>query len=87
VQTSTEHRAQLTNNQGAGNPQWSYFTYDHAGGQSILSQVQVNDGRPRTITYKSDLSGQTIRRDELQTGEVDNSPGDPRREPFGPSSP
>jgi LysM domain len=35
--------------------------------------VQVNDGRPRNVYYKTDLSGQVYKRDEVDT----NAAGDP----------
>jgi LysM domain len=49
------------------------FAYAHIGAQPLLLTASVSDGRSRTITYKTDLSGQVYKRDE-----VDNSAaGDP----------
>lgn len=39
----------------------------------IVNPVSINDGRPRTVTHRTDLNGQVLRRDE-----ADGSPnGDP----------
>lgn len=51
----------------------STFTYETVGGQAHLKSVQINDGRPRTVTYRTDLFGQVIRRDEADA----NAGGDP----------
>ncbi|WP_158266337.1 HNH endonuclease [Allosphingosinicella deserti] len=37
------------------------YSYNDAG---QLQSAQVNDGRPRTVTYTNDMTGQVIRRDE-----------------------
>ncbi|PSJ42216.1 polymorphic toxin-type HINT domain-containing protein [Allosphingosinicella deserti] len=37
------------------------YNYNDAG---QLQSAQVNDGRPRTVTYTNDMTGQVIRRDE-----------------------
>lgn len=47
------------------------YSYDGSG---HLLSAQINDGRRRTVTYTSDLSGQVIRRDEADTN---YSAGDP----------
>jgi hypothetical protein len=39
----------------------TYFTYD---AQGALKSASINDGRPRTVTYKTNVEGQAIRRDE-----------------------
>ncbi len=49
----------------------TYFSYDGSG---HLLSAQVNDGRPRTVSYTNDLLGQVIRRDE---SDRNYSSGDP----------
>jgi YD repeat-containing protein len=48
-------------------------TFSYNGSGHLLS-AQVNDGRPRTVSYTNDLTGQTIRRDE---SDRNYSSGDP----------
>jgi trimeric autotransporter adhesin len=46
----------------SGQPTYNtYFTYD---AQGALKSASINDGRPRTVTYKTNVEGQAIRRDE-----------------------
>ncbi len=42
----------------------SYYYYNLIGGQAQLSHVEIVDGRPRTVYYRTDALGQGIRRDE-----------------------
>jgi LysM repeat protein len=57
---------------------YSHYSYD-AGG--TLVSAQVNDGRPRKVTYLNDVSGQVLRRDEKDliepTTTEPNKGGDP----------
>lgn len=52
----------------------AYTTNFYYNGSGHLISAQVNDGRPRTVTYTNDLLGQTIRRDE---SDRNYSSGDP----------
>jgi hypothetical protein len=49
----------------------THFYYDGSG---HLVSAQINDGRPRSVSYKNDLTGQTLRRDE---SDRNYSSGDP----------
>lgn len=51
-----------------------YYTYYSYNGLGTLSSVAINDGRPRTVTYSSDVAGQGMRRDEA---DASTATGDP----------
>lgn len=40
------------------------FTMANIAGQMVTKSVLVNDGRARTVTFDTDVSGQVIRRRE-----------------------
>jgi len=42
----------------------SQYYYAQVGGSAQLTSVTTDDGRPRTITFRNDMNGQAIRRDE-----------------------
>jgi hypothetical protein len=50
------------------------FTMANIAGQMVTKSVFVNDGRPRTVTFDTDVSGQVIRRRESDNN---YSQGDP----------
>jgi YD repeat-containing protein len=50
------------------------FTMANIAGQMVTKSVLVNDGRPRTVTFDTDVSGQVIRRRESDNN---YSQGDP----------
>jgi len=50
----------------------STYSYDGIG---ALSSVQINDGRPRTVTFTTDLNGLILQRDE---NDNQSTGGDPR---------
>ncbi|MFZ2032019.1 MAG: DUF6531 domain-containing protein, partial [Vitreimonas sp.] len=52
----------------------STYNYTQVGGQARLDSVTIADGRPRTVSYRTDLSFQVIRRDESDNV---GSQGDP----------
>ncbi|WP_135212625.1 HNH endonuclease [Vitreimonas flagellata] len=52
----------------------STYYYDYLGGAAQVRQVSVADGRARSITYKSDLSGQVMRRDEADNNASNGDP-------------
>lgn len=49
----------------SGNALWTTsYTYAQVGGAAQLTSAGIVDGRPRTVTYRNDVNGQAIRRDE-----------------------
>ena len=42
----------------------TYTTSYYYDGQGNLASAYVGDGRPRSITYRNDMAGQVLRRDE-----------------------
>jgi hypothetical protein len=50
----------------------SLYSYLNIGGSPELRSVQVNDGHPHAILFRTDMTGQIIKRDE---GDLD-TPGD-----------
>ncbi len=63
VQASTAYKASISQ----PTPNTTSFAYEHVGAQALLSSASVTDGRSRTVTYKSDLSGQVYKRDEYDS--------------------
>ena len=52
----------------------STYNYTQIGGQARLDTVVISDGRPRTVTYRTDLSFQIIRRDEADNISTQGDP-------------
>jgi YD repeat-containing protein len=52
----------------------STYNYTQVGGQARLDSVTIADGRPRTVSYRSDLSFQVIRRDESDNVSTQGDP-------------
>lgn len=51
-----------------------YYSYYSYNGLGVLSQVAVNDGIPKTLSYSNDALGQIVRRDESRNSQ-----------PYGPA--
>ena len=51
-------------------------TYTYTG-SGVLSSIYVADGRPRTITFTTDMLGQVVRRDEADSNYNATTGGDP----------
>jgi hypothetical protein len=61
-------------NESSGPTHDSQYTYAQVGGAAQLTTVTTDDGRPRTVTFRNDMNGQAIRRDEADNNA---SYGDP----------
>lgn len=70
-------QSSVTHNPNTSNATLYTTSYASSGSGTLLSAT-IADGRPRTVTYTSDLAGQTIRRDEADN----NSAGDPHEVPL-----
>lgn len=67
-------QSQITNNTDVSdnNPTYyTYFDYDAAG---RLTSASIQDGRPRSVTFRIDENGQIIRRDEADNNTTNGDP-------------